>query len=542
MNHLDRRGICCPAGPNGGDLHVVVMEPAAGPVEQPLLGVADAVPVGVFGVLRQIPIGVEDRRHRRRQWKDDLPASRRVLPGRAGLDRSRAVGRRHREDRRGGEGEAGLGWLRGTCRPEDAALPPDDVALPGGLEEMEIGKEKRRRLDPLRNRCQPIQEDTGPEGGRATLADRRKMPARVYVAAGITLEGIGIGAGAESGHRCEAIHRCPDPPFPFRVVVDRRMMGRLGTQPGGLKSPGPHRPPADPLQRRDIVVGGGVIDDIRLPLLPEDGAEPAQAFSGGDEALVELRPRLPLGRRRSPPGDIGKPDRHAEALGKLIPHRRPDRAAIAPVGGRLWIIGHAPRAGRAVTGRHPLPRIGHGELLVIRVRGIRLPSDHKHLADADRLDARRQRRCPVGPIDPDVETEPPAGRHEEPADVEARLRPGGQLDARPHGFRDGRGPLDRHHPCHRSGAVDRHRDVHFDRHVGLPWGEVPSRRLTGLKADALDHLMGPRREDGQLAGGGGRSAKTDTERRAPCQTEHPNLRHDCPQSLTTHASGASRTP
>ena len=95
--------------------------------------------------------------------------------------------------------------------------------------------------------------------------------------------------------------------------------------------------------------------------------------------------------------------------------------------------------------------------------------------------------------------------------MKARLRPGGQLDARPHRFRDGRGPLDRHDPRHRRGTVDRHRGVYFDRHVGLPRGEVPPGRLTGLIADALDHLMRTRREDRQVGGGSRRSEQQNAD-------------------------------
>ena len=295
MNDLDRRAIGRPAGPAVGDLDVAVVKPAAGPVKEPFLRISDTVPVGVFRVLREIAIGIEDRRHRRRQRKDNLPAPRRVLPGRVSLDRLRPVGCRDGEDRFGREGEPGFGRLCGTCRPEDAALPPHDVALPGGLEEMEIGKEKRRRLDPLRDRRQSIKKDTGPEGCRATLADSGKMPARVHVTTGVTLKRVSVGAGAESRHRHEAIDRRADPPLPFRIVVDRRMVRRLRTEPRRLKSPRPHGRPADSLHRRDIVVGRGVIDDVGLPLLPEDGAETAEAFAGGDEAIVELCPRLPLG-------------------------------------------------------------------------------------------------------------------------------------------------------------------------------------------------------------------------------------------------------
>ena len=188
MDDLDRRSVGRPAGATVGDFDVMVVEPAAGAVEEPFLWVTDAVPVGVCRVLREVAVAIENRRHRRRQRKDDLSAPRRVLPRRARLDRPRSVSGRHGEDRLGREGEAGAGRLGGTCPPEDAALPPDGVALPGGLEEMEVSKKKRRRLDPLRNCGKSIEEDTAPERCRATLADRGKMSARVHVAAGIPLK------------------------------------------------------------------------------------------------------------------------------------------------------------------------------------------------------------------------------------------------------------------------------------------------------------------------------------------------------------------
>ena len=114
--------------------------------------------------------------------------------------------------------------------------------------------------------------------------------------------------------------------------------------------------------------------------------------------------------------------------------------------------------------------------------------------------------------------------------MEACLRPGDQIDARPHRFRDGRGPLDWHDPRHRRGAVDRHRDVHFDRHVSLPRGEAPPGRLTGLKADPLDHFVGPGGENPQFVRDGGRSEHHRADKRAPHQTEQTAVRHESPRA------------
>jgi len=166
-----------------------------------------------------------------------------------------------------------------------------------------------------------IEERRLPEGGGGALPAGGEMPARADPAACVPPQGVGIGAGPEPGKDRQPVDRRADPVLPLGVVVHGRMVRRLGQEPRWLEAPAAHRGATNPLEGHDVVVSGRVGDDVRLPLLPEHCTESAERFPGADEPVVEMRARLPLRRRRTPPGDVHESHRHVERLDHRAVHQ-----------------------------------------------------------------------------------------------------------------------------------------------------------------------------------------------------------------------------